>query len=370
MFFLLRKEPEIVTELIATGSHLDKTGDYSIEEICAAGAEPFAKICILDQDFSSNTKFRATDALARLYAELPRVLKKLAPDIVVVLGDRYEIFGVASICRLLGICIAHISGGELTFGSFDDCLRHSITKLSDLHFVATEQYRKKVAQLGENPERIFNVGEPGLYGFSKMKPLSKEELSEKTGFTLPQNFGLLTFHPETCYPGKVSSGLKKVFAALTSFLPELSFIFTSANADPEGKEINFAIKEFAESHSDKVYQVASLGRESYLSLASYSAFVGGNSSSGIVEIPALKIPVLNFGLRQRGRPQSKAILNVDYDENRIIIALKKILSREFKDLAKTAKNPYEGENSIQRIAEILIKTDLEKLKGGKEFFDK
>lgn len=368
---ILNSQSDVELGLIVTGSHLDQKGDNSICEILADGAEITSKLEIFDHGGSqkSSADGKMFQAISQVFARLPELLRVTKPDLVVILGDRYEIFAVASVCRLMGVRIAHISGGELTFGAFDDSLRHCITKMSDLHFTATDDYRKRVIQLGESPESVFNVGEPGLFQMKTFPLLKRAELETELGIPLAMKFALLTFHPETCFPGKVLKNLQLVVSTLKTLLKDVLLIFTSANNDPEGEQINQELSSLAEESQGKMVIFKCLGRNRYLSLAALSEFVGGNSSSGIIEIPALKVPVLNFGSRQEGRPHGTGVIDVDYSASSIEQAIKLVVSEDFKKQTQIAANPYEGEESIKNIAEQLINTDLNQIPRSKRFFD-
>ncbi|MDN5279207.1 MAG: hypothetical protein PWR01_3172 [Clostridiales bacterium] len=367
---------EFCVKVVATGSHLDPDGDYSISEIEKDGAKVEARIWVDDSDRKSSktaekncNEDKMFALMAKIMTELPEILRRLKPDLVIILGDRYEIYSVAGVCRLMGIKIAHISGGELTYGAFDDCLRHCISKLSDLHFTASEAYRKRVIQLGEQPDKVYNCGDPGLYKLRQFEFIPKKQLEKELNIDLSRPFAIFTFHPETCNPGKVTTGIKLVLKELKNLGKNFLWVFTASNNDPEGQKINDMITAASKSDPDNFILIRSLGRKRYLSMAALSEFVGGNSSSGLIEIPALKIPVLNFGLRQEGRPHGKGVLDIGYSENEIKNGFKKILSSQFKALAKQSENPYEGETSIDRIVEILLQTDLNQIGRSKRFYD-
>ncbi len=305
--------------------------------------------------------------IANTFTHLPEVLNRITPDLAVVLGDRYEIFAAASVCRLCGIRLAHISGGELTSGAVDDCLRHCISKLSDLHFTATEAYRKRVIQLGENPEFVYNVGELALANLSSYEFAGPDELEKLLAMNL-QNFFMVTVHPETCNPGQ---GEKIICLLIDIFSCEFSdygLVFTAANADPEGDRINKILTDYLRANA-KARFVASLGRHLYLSTARLAKCVLGNSSSGIAEIPALRTPVINIGRRQHGRPHGRMVQTVEAKRQAIVSAIKNALQSDFCAGVTAADNPYEGENSARRIAETLSRIDLAALTREKGFYD-
>lgn len=364
LYHLLGTFPEVATSLIVTGSHLDENGDNSIAEI-ADECRPD----VLVQLSSLQEENAVFNRMADLTSCLPVQLQRIKPDLAVILGDRYEIFMAATVCRLMGIRLAHISGGEITLGAFDDCLRHCLTKLSDLHFTATEDYRRRVIQLGENPERVFNVGEVGLYRLSEFPFTDRCQLAHELGLDFSRPLALFTFHPETCHPGLVSQFLPELLPAMLNVFPRHFLVFTSANADPEGETINSIIRNFTEKYPETSLFTGSLGRRRYLSLARHCDFVGGNSSSAIVEIPALKVPALNFGMRQKGRPHGSAVVDLDFDLDSLRAAAKKLADPQFRKALPEFHHPYAGEKSIDLIGEILYNFDFTSIQRSKPFYD-
>jgi UDP-hydrolysing UDP-N-acetyl-D-glucosamine 2-epimerase len=305
--------------------------------------------------------------MSNAFAEIPDTLNKLQPDLALVLGDRYEIFAAASICRLSGIRLAHIAGGELTIGAFDDCLRHCITKLSDLHFTAAEEFSKRVIQLGEAPDRVFNVGELGFADLQLTSFKTRSELEELVGVNL-DNFFLMTIHPETCSPGqgiKIFHHLAHLFSAIFS---DYSLVFTAANADPEGDQINDAITAYININK-KARFIRSLGRLNYLSMARLASCVIGNSSSGLTEVPALGTPVINIGRRQTGRPHGASVISVPVDETQICEAIKKALHPDLKNECQRLSEKFSGFDSARMIARIISDYDLSCISQEKEFND-
>lgn len=267
--------------------------------------------------------------MAQVYEKLPAILRDIKPDIAVVLGDRYEIFAAASVCRLMGIGLAHFSGGELTLGAFDDALRHCITKLSDWHFVSNEEHKKRVIQLGEVPENVYNVGDLAMAGFREMKFKTAEELRAAFGFDFGEFF-LLTVHPETCSPGAGVNIVRCLLTDLRVLYPHVTFIFTGSNTDPGGAEINDAIKEAAAT-DNMIKFIPSMGRLNYLSAAKLSKCVIGNSSSAISEIPALKTPAVNIGNRQKGREHAGSVIDCGVTFSEIKTAVQRALEYSFSD---------------------------------------
>ena len=352
--------------VLVTGSHLHTVGGGSADEVRAAGL-PVVEVPIIPADSGEDDQKRMLQTIGNAFPAIAAALNRLRPDLCLVLGDRYEIFAAAAVCRLVGIRLAHISGGELTVAAFDDCLRHCITKLSDLHFAATEEYRRRIIQLGEQPEMIFNVGDLGLSDLKKTAFKSRSELETLLSVEL-KDFFLITVHPETCNPGEGLRIAQMLTRILASGFVGCSLVFTGANADPEGEKINEQFSSFAARHKGSVF-VRSLGRLNYLSAARLARCVIGNSSSGIVEVPALGTPVVNIGRRQTGRPHGEAVISVAAEEHAMSAAIVRASEPEFRQKVATAVNPYEGEDSASRIAGIIASFDLASIRREKVFFD-
>jgi UDP-hydrolysing UDP-N-acetyl-D-glucosamine 2-epimerase len=362
LIFELKKNPNIETQIIATGTHLDKRYGYTLNEILNDGLKPNACIEIIEND----TQTGILSTMANAIKKVGKELKKLNPYMVVLLGDRYEIFAVASACVILNIPIAHISGGDITYGAYDDMFRHSITKMSNLHFTSCEEYKNRVIQLGENPESVFNFGSLSIENIKNLTLLSKHQLNEELNIDL-ENTLLATFHPVTME----NSTQKEQFSELLEALIEqkkYNVLFTRANADTNSSELNKILDEFVQIHPQKIKVVESLGVLKYLSAMKYCAGVIGNSSSGILETPSFRIPTINIGNRQKGRLQASSILNCEAKKDGILKALDKISSNKFKRILEKAKNPYEGENTARKIAN-EVEIFVNKFNKIKEFYD-
>lgn len=357
----------IRTTVLITGSHLHSQSDHSEKEIVAEAGGEIIRVYITPEDLTLNPGQLMLNSMANALNRIPDALRKLNPDMAIILGDRYEIFAAATACRLSGIRLAHISGGELTLGAFDDALRHCITKLSDLHFTAAEEYRRRVIQLGEEPQRVFNVGELALDKLSQLPLKSQEELEHLLGCKL-DSFFLLTIHPETCSPGEGIRITTLLLELLPVHFPGFKLVFTGANADPEGEKINLLLKQFSINSGAGCY-FASLGRLNYLSLAKLARCVIGNSSSGIAEVPALGTPVVNIGRRQLGRTHGLAVTSVASDHDQILQAIKKAADLRFREVAMSFPNPYQGEDSARQIASIIASLDLTTISREKKFHD-
>jgi GDP/UDP-N,N'-diacetylbacillosamine 2-epimerase (hydrolysing) len=299
--------------------------------------------------------------------------KKINPDAVILHGDRYEILASAISCFFLSIPIIHLSGGEVTYGSKDDTIRHVLTKLSSLHFVSTKMHRKRVIQLGEHPSTVFNVGDFGVERLNflrKKKKIieNKKKLEKILKFKFNKKNILITFHPDTYKTrNKILKDIKIVFRVIDK-LKETNFIFTSPNSDQNNDLIESEIKKFLKKNKDRSLYVASLGDINYYSVLNFVDCVLGNSSSGITEVPEFKIPTINVGNRQLGRLSSKSVINCNYNEKSIKTSLKKIYDINFKKIIKKAKNPYLSKNGSVSIVKVILKKNLNNLLP-KKFYD-
>jgi UDP-hydrolysing UDP-N-acetyl-D-glucosamine 2-epimerase len=272
----------------------------------------------------------------------------LRPDMVVVLGDRYEIFAAASAAMISQIPIAHIHGGELTQGAYDDCMRHAISKMSYLHFTSTEVYRQRVIQLGESPNRVYHVGALGVENIKQIKLLSQKALEAELQFSLGDYSALVTFHPVTLESHTVCTQFENLLEALEA-LKNLKIIFTQSNADTGGRIINQMIQRYVLNHPDKAAAFISLGSLKYLSLMKYSTVVIGNSSSGIIEAPALKTPSVNIGDRQKGRIKADSVI----DSSTSVKEISEAIQRAFNYKWHKVFNPYEKEKTSEQIVVII-----------------
>ncbi len=252
--------------LVVTGSHLHAGSGFSVAEIESDIGTDFFRVYITPENGSLPEKTLMFASMAAAIEKFANFFETEKPDLVVYYGDRYEIYAAATACRLSGIRSAHISGGEVSLGAFDDVLRHCITKLSDLHFTATEEFRRRVIQLGENPELVYNTGELALADLDKTAFMSREQLKKDLNCSL-HDFFLITLHPETCSPGTVLKGLATVIQLLRELYPDTTLVFTGANADPEGNAINAALAEEARRQPDLIVFHDNLGRLRYLSAA-------------------------------------------------------------------------------------------------------
>ncbi|MHC1779091.1 MAG: UDP-N-acetylglucosamine 2-epimerase [Bacteroidales bacterium] len=346
---MINKSTVTQLQIIATNMHLSPLYDNTYKDIEADGFTIDKKIPILvdgndDPNATLKSMSKALSGFADAYDELK-------PDLVVLLGDRYEILAAATAAHIERIPIAHISGGDVTEGAYDDAIRHSITKMSYLHFPSLEIYRKRVIQLGEQPERVFNVGSLGVDNIKRIKLLEKEEIENFIGLTLDQNTLLATYHPVTLD----NTALKDImdFLGALDERKDLKVLFTMPNSDAGGKVISEAIMKFVEDNSQRARAFKSMGVMRYLSAIKYVGTVVGNSSSGLFEVPSFGIPTLNIGDRQKGRIYSDSVFNCKTDKKSILNGLNIVLSEKFKQKAAKTQNPYDKPNTAETIFSII-----------------
>ena len=359
LLYWLMKEIEednnLELQLIVTGMHLSPEFGLTYKEI-EKDFKIDKKIEIL---LSSDSSMGVSKAMGLANISFSETYQELNPDIVVVLGDRFEIFSAVSTAMVSRISIAHLSGGELTEGAIDDSIRHAITKMSHLHFVATEEYRNRVIQLGENPNRVYNFGEAGLDNIKNLDLISKVDFEKSINFTLNKKNLLITYHPTTLDSvSKVKKDFKNILDEL-DLLEETSLLFTKANSDEGGRVINAMIDNYVLENAQKAIAFTSLGQLRYLSALQYVDAVFGNTSSGIVEAPSFKIGTINIGDRQKGRTQSTSVINATNERESIRKAIQVLYSDEFHSMLKSTVNPYENENSSYQIKEVLKNINLD-----------
>ncbi len=361
----IEKDAGLELQMAVTGSHLLPEFGLTVKEIQKDGFSIRKKIPMLEQadhpEAISKSIASGINGFARAYAELK-------PDIVVVCGDRFELFSICIPALMSKIPVAHIHGGEKTEGSMDDSIRHAITKLSHLHFTATEDYRRRVIQMGEDPERVFNVGAPGLDYLKEVTLLSRRELEKSLGWNFGSRNFLVTYHPPSYGEAPVKQQTENLLRALDAF-PEARVIFTKSNADTNGAQVNQMLERYVAGHKTRAVLFASLGRQRYLSALQCVDAVIGNSSSGIHEVPSFKKPTVNIGDRQEGRLKAPSVIDCKPEKRDIVKAVEKALSPEFLEKVRRAKNPYgEGSASV-KIKDILKKLRLDESLLKKKFND-
>ena len=331
----IKDDPELTLQVIATGMHLSPEFGLTYTEIEKDGFEINRKVEMLT---SSDTPVGIAKSIGLGLIGFADALNELKPDLILVLGDRFEIFAAVSAALVARIPVAHLHGGESTEGVVDEAIRHSITKMSHFHFVATKEYRQRVIQMGEQPEYVYLVGGLGVDNLKRLKLLGRAELESFLGFRLAKKNLLITFHPVTFETSTAATQMTELLAVLAE-LKDTELIFTFPNADTDGRILIKMINQFVESHSN-AHAFTSLGQLLYLSCVAHVDGVVGNSSSGIAEVPSFKKGTINIGDRQRGRLQAESIINCDPVRQSIFSGLKKLYSEDFQSSLYRVRNPY------------------------------
>ena len=360
---MIQEDPDLDLQIIATNMHLSPEFGLTFREIDNDGFIINKKVEML---LSADTSSSIAKSLGLGIIGFADAIQDLSPDLIVILGDRYEMLGAASTALFFQIPVAHISGGDVTEGVYDDAIRHSITKMSHLHFTTTEEYRNRVIQLGEEPERVFNVGSIGLDNIRHLQLLSREDLERSIGFKISKKTYMVTYHPVTLE----YMTAREQFSALLRALDETDahIIFTKPNSDSNGRIIASMIDEYVNCHSDRSVAFTSLGYLRYLSALQYVDGVIGNSSSGIVEVPSFGIPTLDIGARQKGRLAASSVLHCEASYEAIAAGLSMIATNTVKASAKNTKNPYEKSDTTENIWKIIKNYPLENIIK-KHFYD-
>jgi len=341
-------------QIIVSGMHLSPEFGMTIEEIRTDGFEPDENIEIL---LSGDTPTAICKSMGLALIGYGDALQRLTPDILVVLGDRFETFCMAAAAQVCRVPMAHIHGGETTEGAFDEAFRHAITKMAHLHFASCDAYRRRIIQMGEAPDRVFNVGSLGVENIRSTPLMGRGELAESIGFDLENPYFLVTFHPVTLEQSTSKVQFQALLDALDAF-PKVNVIFSKANADTDGRGINRLIDDYAEQNPKRSLAVTSLGMKRYLSAMKFCAAVIGNSSSGIVETPSFKIPSINIGDRQKGRIQAASILNCSPEPKAIRQTIEQALSPNFQKILSSISNPYDRPGTCAAIVKSLEMTDI------------
>jgi UDP-hydrolysing UDP-N-acetyl-D-glucosamine 2-epimerase len=357
--------PLIATSLLVTGAHLSEAHGNTMDEISLDGLAAIEKVAILHGDDSD---LGVAGAMGRGLALFAAALARLKPDLLVVLGDRYEALAVACAATVCKVPIAHLHGGELSLGAMDDVFRHAITKLSHLHFCSTEAYRNRVIRMGEHPERVFNVGALGVENALNAPLLARTEVEARLGLRPGQEFAMMTFHPESLdTAGNSDEQITALLGALGR-LDRLVTIATGANADAGGERLNARLAKEASIHPDRLRFRTSLGSTLYLSALKYCSLVIGNSSSGVIEAPSFGVPVIDIGSRQAGRLKASSIIAATADKTSVERALQTAMSEDFRKLARSVVNPYERPGTTNAIVRVISDWSLGKLLA-KGFYD-
>lgn len=358
-------DPELEVQLIATGMHLSPEFGLTIDMIEQDGYGVADKIEVL---LSSDTPIGISKSMGLAMISFSETFTRLNPDMVIVLGDRFEMFAAATVASVIKIPIAHLHGGETTEGAFDEAFRHSITKMSWLHFTSTEEYRQRVIQLGEDPNRVFSVGAIGIENIKEMPLMTKSELEQSLQIELKVPLLLVTFHPVTLENNTSTVQFEALLEALEDY-KEGTIIFTKSNADTDGRIINKMIDDYVKKKPENAIAFISMGQIRYLSALKIADVVMGNSSSGIIEAPSFNVPTINIGDRQKGRIQAKSVLNCEPDKESIKSTLKRALSEEFKQKLFDVNNPYGVGNVSEKILSIIKNTLQSTISLKKNFYD-
>lgn len=362
VLYKIKQDEELELCLIVTGAHLEKQFGETKNEIVQDGFQ-------IDHEVKMNLQSDRTEGILKSMAlelnGLAEVFKEETIDLLVLLGDRYEIM-MAAMCALLNrVPIAHIHGGELTQGAVDDGIRHAVTKLSSIHFTSTEEYRKRVIQMGEDPKLVYNVGALGVENAADISFLSKEALTDRFDINWEKPIIMVTYHPVTLEENSAEEQFHNLLRVLER-QNEYNYVFTYANADMDGQVINRMIEDFVAEHTD-CRAFASMGQAGYLSMLHYAQAVVGNSSSGIIEAPSFHIPTINIGNRQKGRARAKTVIDCGTEESEIERAFSHASSEEFKKSCADVQNPYQGEHTSESIVR-QIKKYLENFENTKKTF--
>lgn len=359
----IQNSKKLELQIIVTGMHLSKKFGYTINEILDDKFKIDHKV---DIKLVNDTSLNISKSMSIGIEKFSSCFKKLNPDLVLVLGDRYEIFAAAISAMLSRIPIAHLHGGEATEGLIDEPIRHSISKMSHLHFVASEEYKNRVIQLGEDPKKVFNVGALGLDSISKEELYDQKDLENILDMSFCDRNFLVTFHPVTLEKNSSKNQFKEILNALMKF-KDFGVIFTMPNSDLDGEILFSMIKNFVKSRSN-AFAFESLGQQKYFSCLKIVDLVIGNSSSGLIEVPSFKIPTINIGDRQRGRLKASSVIDCDPLESAITKSIKRGLSPSFRSSLKKVNNPYGKKGASSRIVSVLESVSFKNLLK-KEFYN-
>lgn len=360
----LDADPAIDLRLLVSGGHLVGEQGLTIRRVEADGFRVVEAVDMVLAGDSGTAVAKSFGLAAIGYAD---ALARIDPDVLVVLGDRYEALAAAVTAALRLVPVAHIGGGELSYGSTDDAVRHAITKLAHLHFTSNEEFRQRVIQMGERPDRVHVSGAPGLDTIRTATYLTRPQLAAVLGVELRDPVLAVTYHPATADPARSLDGVHGLVAALDRF-PESTVVFTGANVDQGANGVAGPVRGFVQRHPDRSTSVASLGAANYLSLVRHSAVVVGNSSSGLAEVPALRVPTVNVGTRQDGRPRAASVIDCAETADDIEAAIRRALGPEHQARTATAVSPFGDGHAAGRIVDVLRTADLAALVR-KEFHD-
>ena len=361
----IQEHPSLDLQLIVSGMHLSPEFGHTVDEISNDAFHIDEKVEML---LASSTKVGVAKSIGVGIVSFADTLARLDPDCLVILGDRFEALAIAQTATVLGIPIAHIHGGELTEGALDDPIRHSITKMSHLHFTSAEDYKKRVIQMGENPSRVFNVGAPGIENIRRTQLLTKTELEETLNFDFGEAPLLVTYHPVTMQEDGGLVEYENLLVALEERLADHQIVLTYPNADAQGALLASLLEGFASKHPARIFLAKSLGRISYLSLMNISAAVIGNSSSGVIEAPAIGVPTVDIGSRQNGRIRPSSVIIAEGDLDSIRSALATALTDTHRQISRTYAHPFGDGTASEKIVSTIASTNFQEILR-KKFFD-
>ena len=351
----LRDDPDVHLQIVATGMHLSPEFGLTYREIENDGFRLDDRVEML---VSSDTPTGIAKSIGLGTIGFGDSFARLQPNIVVLLGDRFEILAAACAALVARIPIAHLHGGEATEGLIDEAIRHAVTKMAHLHFVAADAYRRRVVQMGEAPERVFNVGAPGLDHLANIDWLPRDELERQLAMPLRNPVFLVTYHPVTLERLSPAKPMTELLAALDHF-PEATIVLTHPNSDTDGRVLIAMVDEYAKTHAPRVKSFVSLGQRLYLSLMRFSDVVIGNSSSGLTEAPAMKRATVNLGDRQRGRLKATSVIDCEENADAIVLAVRRALSQEFRQMVPSTRSLYGEGGASRAIKDALKQADLD-----------
>lgn len=351
----IQEHPLLELQIVVTGMHLSPEFGLTYKSILEDGFEINKKIEVV---LSSDSPVGISKSMGLGMISFAEAYSELRPDIILVLGDRFEIFSAVAAAMVSRIPVAHIHGGEATEGLIDEPIRHSITKMSHVHFAATEEYRRRIIQLGEDPNRVFNTGTPGIDNIYRLKLLSKKEFEESIGFEIGEKSILITFHPVTLENQTAGYQFDELLKALNQF-DDYKLIFTMPNADTDGRIIIDKINKFVSNHPLRSVAFTSLGQLRYLSALRFISVVIGNSSSGLTEAPSFKVPTINIGDRQNGRIKAESVIDCNPNSDDIVKSLEIATSSDFRSRIANMRNPYGEGGASQKIVENLANINLD-----------
>lgn len=360
----IQADDELELQIIATGQHLSPEFGLTYKNIEADGFAINAKVEML---LSSDSPVGIAKSVGLGTIGFADALARLQPDIIVLLGDRFEALAAAQTAMILRIPIAHIHGGETTEGAIDEAIRHSITKMAQIHFVSEPEYRDRVIQLGENTESVFEVGAVGIDNIVRLKLLSLQDLEKQINFSLGKKFFLVTYHPETLTGKSPVEALQILFSVFDEF-SEYKLIFTQANSDAGGRIINEQIEAYAKKNKERVLLVKSLGQLRYLSAMKLCAAVVGNSSSGLLEAPVLHVPTINIGDRQKGRKRYPSVIDCNEDKQQLLSAIQSLRDSKFLQKIQSMEIPHTDGKIAITMKDMLKQADLSNI-CQKKFYD-